>query len=212
LKNKKLFIGIPNSQEQMPSMFFWSFIQSTIPCANVVLRAVSSVSAIRNNFLYTEFLKTNCDYFVKMDIDQVYPSDYFTTMLPLLGEYKAIGPLIYDRHEENGFAPMVFENVDIENSMMSRRDISKMSGIIEVPFCHANLFLAREVIEKISFPPHEGTLSADGLIRANHPDFLLNKKIHDAGYKIYVNLDVVVKHIAKLYVTPEVHRKWHNDG
>ena len=84
MKNKKLFIGICNSQELLPSKFFWSIIALRQPIRSVFGRAVHPWDVIRNNELIDWFLDSDCDYFVKMDVDQVYPADYFEKMLPLV--------------------------------------------------------------------------------------------------------------------------------
>ena len=208
MKGKKLFIGITNSQDRVPSSFFWSFIQMVHPCPLVVVRAPQTWSPIRHNFLFKTFLESDFDYFVEMDVDQVYPQDYLIKMVPLIDEYKAIAPLIYDRQIFNDFFPLVFKDADIGNFTLTTRNIQNESGIIEVKYCHANIFMAREVMEKIKWPPYEGGLNNDGLQKAKHADFLLNDKIREAGYKLYCNLDVCVEHIVELPMNTETYTRW----
>jgi len=211
MMGKKLFIGIKNSQNRVPADFFWSFINMTgVPgCAASVVRAQHPWSPARHNQLFRWFLDSGGDYFVEMDIDQVYPRDYLTKMVPLIDEYKAIAPLIYDRVPKNNFFPLVFEDADIDNFTFTPMDIAGKHGIIEAPYCHANVFMAREVVEKLPFPPYSGELKPDGLEKAQHADFRFNKFIWDAGYKLYVNLDVVVEHIVEMPMNTERYKRWH---
>lgn len=211
MENKKLFIGIKNSQNRVPSDFFWSFIymDSAPKCEMAVVRARHPWSPIRHNQLFRWFLDSDGDYFVEMDVDQVYPSDYLAKMVPLIDQYKAIAPLIYDRMIQNGFFPLVFEDADIDNFTLKPMDITGKHGIIEVPYCHANVFLAREVVEKLPFPPYLGDLNPNGLEKAQHADFRFNELIREAGYKLYVNLDVVAEHIVEIPMSTVVYRGIH---
>lgn len=207
----KLFVGIKNSQDRVPSSFFWSFIYMTsVPGLQVrVERSGSSRAPIRHNYLLRTFLDSDCDCYVEMDVDQIYPCDYLQKMVPLIHEYKAVAPLIHDRQFSNGFMPLVFSDADIDKFVCSPIDITGKHGIIEVKYCHANIFLDREVAEKIEWPPYPGLLSDDGLQKKQHADFLFNDKIRQAGYKIYVNLDVEVEHIVEFPMNRKRHEKWH---
>ncbi len=191
--SKKLFVGICNSQDDTKADFTWSWIGLKLPCEIAVSRSRHPWDIVRNNRLIKQFLDSGCDIFVKMDIDQAYPSDYFLKMLPLVEEYKVIGPLIYDRWEGNGFIPLAFENNDYRNLRLF--DLRGKTGIVDVPYPHTNLFYHREVLEKVPMPWYEAIATPDGLDRANHVDFTFLKKIRDVGYPIYINTDVEVDHL-----------------
>ena len=208
LKDKKLFIAIPNSQHVVPSSFFWSFINMRPVCQVIVRRATHPLSAIRHNWLFKWFLESDCDYFLAMDVDQIYPPDYLQVMVPLIDEYKVLAPLIYDRWARNDYMPLAFDVADIDNFLASKMDITGKRGIIEVQYCHSQLFMAREVMEKLPSPPYPGGLSADGLQKIRHSDGFLNQNIRKAGYKIHLNLDMVVKHIAETPVDREFFEMW----
>ena len=164
---------------------------------------------VRNNRLIKQFLDSDCDIFVKMDVDQTYPPDYLVTMVPLVEQYKVIGPLIYDRMEANRFIPLAFENNDYK--ALKVFNINGSKGVIEVPFPHTNLFYAREVLEKIPMPWYEAYATPDGLDRANHVDFTFIKKIKDAGYPIYINLDVEVDHLFTQRANGRLHAIFNRD-
>jgi G:T-mismatch repair DNA endonuclease (very short patch repair protein) len=88
-------------------------------------------------------------------------------------------------------------------------DISTYSGIKEVPYLHNNCFFAREVLEAIPVPHCNMVLREDGLGKEFHQDRWQMEKVVEAGYKIYVNYDVVVKHIVEVEVGREFHSQQH---
>lgn len=203
MKGNKLFVGIANSQATVPSLFFWSLLGIKPVLPTTIKRAGQSVAAIRDNSLIYAFLESDADYFVNMDIDQTYPTDYFEVMVPLLDEYKCIGPLIFDRWHESGYMPLVF------NKARRVVDVSKKSGIEEVPYLHNNCFFTREVLEAIDPPYCKVELTENGLDKAFHQDRWQMKKVVEAGYKIYVNYDMVVKHIVEVEIDREFYAQQH---
>ena len=206
----KLFVGICNSQPILYSDFFWSFLSIRIPstCKVMVHRSIHPWDAVRNNWLIDKFLKSDCNCFVKMDVDQGYPSDYFKIMLPLLQTHDVIGPMIYDRHADSGFMPLCFERDENEPYAKRGKPFDNKTGIMELPYLHTNCFYNRYVLEAIKPPYYEAYLSESGLERANHVDFTFMSKVRDAGFKIYINFDVVVEHIAHLPISREVYERW----
>jgi len=207
MKGKKLFIGIANSQSTIPSLFFWSLMGIVQICPITIKRAGQSEAAIRDNSLIKAFLDSDCDYFVNMDIDQTYPSNYFQAMVPLIDEYKCIGPLIFDRWVESGYMPLIPKNGGY--SPQNAGAVLKEKGIIEVAYSHNNHFFAREVLEAIPPPWCNVVLTEDGLSKAFHQDRWQMEKVIKAGYKIYINCDVVVKHIAEVEIDREFYARWH---
>lgn len=202
----KLFVGVCNSQEKVPSDFFWSMVNQK-PCVAKVLldRERHPWDVIRNNLLIKRFLDSGCDYFAKTDIDQVYPFDYFQVMVPLIDQYKVIGPLIFDRWVNGNFMPLV--NWDREKPLKHYNTQDRF-GIERVDILHTNCFYHREVLEQIPEPWYEAYAAPDGLSRANHVDLTFIQKIKDAGYDLYVNYDVVVQHIAEVPVGRDVYERW----
>lgn len=203
---KKVFVGVCNSQDTVPASFFWSMI-SQLPCEAKVLleRERHPWDILRNNRLIEKFLTGDCDYFAKTDVDQVYPPHYFRVMVPLVEEYKVIGPVIFDRWPAGNFMPLV--NWDREEPS-NQFDITGRTGIEVVDNFHTNCFFHREVLEKIPAPWYEAHATPDGLKRANHVDLTFLGKVQDAGYKLYVNYDMVVSHIAQLSVSKSIYERW----
>jgi hypothetical protein len=198
----KIFVGVCNSQTTVSADFFWSVVgQTDFVAQPMFARAIHPWDVIRNNQLIAWFLDTDCDYFVKMDVDQKYPRDYFKTMVPLIEKYKVIGPVIFDRGGE--FMPLVNWAEGREHF-----DLSTHRGIIEVPYLHSNCFFHRSALAAIKPPHYEAYLSDNGLKRKNHVDITFMKKFPAAGFPIFVNLDVVVEHLAEVAVSKEFYDTW----
>jgi len=211
MKGKKLFIGIANSEQSIHSAFFWSFIQIRRTCETVIFRASHADSNLRNNNLLNSFLESGTDYYIQMDTDQIYPPDYLEKMVPLIEEYSVIAPVIYDRWQSNRFFPLAYSCLDPETLGFKGSkvlDIKGKTGVEEVAWTHTNLFMKREVVEKLPKPIFNLYFTEDGLSKWKHTDHAVNEKIKNAGYKIYMNFDVVVKHIASVPVDAEVYERW----
>jgi len=208
-KQKRLFIGICNSQERIPSKFFWSFYNLRPVCPMEVVRATHPWDVVRNNQLIQAFLRSECTIFAKMDVDQQYPADYLEKMIPLVDEYKVVGPLIYDRWRNNDFMPLMFSRVAYPR-LKKLEGWKRDSGVLEVPYAHTNLFVAREVWENVPKPWYEAHLRWDGLQRDNHVDFDVLDKIKKAGYPIHINTDVVVEHLTEQPVDVAFYDRWNS--
>lgn len=200
-----ILIGVCNSQDHIPSKFFWSFVSNLLTCPYPVTIAPGGHpwDAVRNNAVIQIFLNSSADIFVKMDIDQVYPERYFESMVPLVGKYKVIGPLIFDRWPSNRFMPLLMKSHF--GPHLTKYVPPSFKGVQEVPYNHTNLFYKREVLEAIQHdrPWYDPHIRPDGLDRMNHLDYTFLDKIKKAGYAIYTNFDVVVKHIASLPIGKE---------
>lgn len=194
----KLFVGICNSQHHVPAEFFWSFINIKIVCQTVPFRSGHPWDVIRNNMIINKFLESDCDILAKMDIDQSYPSNYFERFIPLVEQFKVIGPLIYDRWKTYNYMPLMFSELT-QGFMLKKMDLSDKTGIIEAPYAHTNLFYAREVLEKVLPPWYEAYATESGLDRKNHVDYTFLDKIKSAGYPIYIDLSTVVGHMKVEY-------------
>lgn len=202
----KLFIGICNTQESVPSDLFWSFIHIKRPYPIVAYRSTHPWDVVRNNRIIDKFLKSDCNVLAKMDIDQTYPPDYFERLVPLALKTGVSGPLIYDRWSQNNFMPLAFE--DVEGQYPIPMDISNLNGVVDIPYPHTNLFYRRDVLSDIPAPWYEAHLSDDGLDRANHVDFSFIKKIHEVGFRVMIDLDCVVRHQFNTFVGKEFHDAW----
>lgn len=196
----KVFIGICNSQDSIPSNFFWSFEAIRKNFTYMAFRSMHPWDVVRNNLIISEFLKSDCELLAKMDVDQQYPPDYFERLIPVAQEHGVAGPMIYDRWEQNGFMPLAFDQVNINFFPCHKMDLTGLSGVVEVPFPHTNLVYRKDVLQKARSPWYEAYLSPNGLSRLNHVDYLFIDKIHKAGFKVMIDLDCEVKHKTTKYI------------
>ncbi len=206
----KLFIGVGNSQYTVPSAFHWSWEEMEKPYEYDKRRFSSSVTIIRDNRMIRDFLRSDCNIFVKMDIDQVYPKDYFTVMVPLVRRYKVIGPMIYNKWRRNDYAPLLCDKdtfPTIRNNKNWHRKINE-DGILKVPYAHSNLFCAREVLENIKPPWIEFKYSDDNCAKRLNGDYSFTDKIKEQGYTIHINTNIEVGHLVEEVVDHETYTKW----
>jgi hypothetical protein len=203
METPRLFVAVCNSQEIVQADMMWSLLSNLIftEYEVQVYRAGHPWDVVRNNQAIHSFLKSNMNIFVKMDVDQTYPPDYFVKMVPLVERHKVIGPVIYDRHASNDYKPLCFSQK--ENLLDHWIDISGCTGVMGYPYTHTNNFYAREVLEKCERPWYQAYLREDGLERDNHVDYDFLDRIKDMGYAINLNQDVVVKHLAYVGVDKE---------
>ena len=203
--NPKLFIGVCNSQEFVPSDFHWSWEMMEKPYKYDRVRFTHPDDSIRNNAMIDLFLQGNCDIMVKMDIDQKYPIHFFEFLVPQVEKYKVIGPLIYNKWRTTNYTPLMY----VENSYpFMGKTMENYSGIVEVPYPHTNLFYARETLENIKPPWYVKHYDEKGLHRTNDTDFTFLDKVKEQGYKLYINTSVHVGHLVHDAVDVKTHNRW----
>ena len=193
--NQKIFIGICNSQDEVPAWLFWSFIRLKCDFPSAIFRSDRPWDVIRNNRIIHAFLKSDCTILAKMDVDQVYPENYFERLIPLCERWKVAGPLIHDRWKDNGYMPLAFDEVNGGMFPVHKMNLVGVENqVIDIPYPHTNLLYHREVLEKIPAPWYEAHLSENGLERKNHVDYTFIDKIHKAGYRCMIDLGCEVGH------------------
>jgi hypothetical protein len=203
----KLFIAVANSQDFVPARFHWSWDKMDKPEDFVRKRFDHSYGCVRQNQAVDTFLKSDCDTLHFMDIDQAYPRNYLRAMIPLAEKYCAIGPLIYNKWRKNNFPPLMCSAN--KYPFMSPPILGiENTGVREVPYAHNNMFYAREVLEKITPPWFDLNLNENGTARMDSGDFRFNDRVKEAGYKIYINTDILVQHLVMINVDTRLHNKW----
>jgi hypothetical protein len=203
--NPKLFIGVCNSQEYVPSDFHWSWEMTEKPYEYDIVRFTHSDDSVRNNQMINLFLKGDCDIMVKMDVDQKYPRHYFSFLVPHVEKLKVVGPLIFNKWRNVNYPPLMFERNEYPRL---GTPMDNYSGIIEVPYPHTNLLYAKEVLENIEPPWYEKHYDQMGLGRINDMDFTFLDKIKEQGYKLYINTGVEVEHLVHAGVDSKLHNRW----
>jgi len=205
----KLFIGVCNSQEFVPSDFHWSWEELEKPHEYQKVRFADHDPIVRNNQMVRDFLRSDCDIMVKMDIDQVYPKNYFTVMVPLVEQYKVIGPLIYNKWRKNKYPPLLCQENDFPIARPATNWFKKAkNNILKIGYAHTNMFYARETVEKIKPPWYDISYTKDGCAMAVSADFVFLDKIKAQGYEMYVNTSVEVGHLVMESINTATHERW----
>ena len=206
----KLFVGVCNSQTTLSSAFFWSWegIKKTYPYQ--IKRFDDDDTIIRNNQMIRDFLKSDCDVMVKMDIDQVYPKNYFSEMVPLVEKYKLAGPLIYNKWRKNNYSPLLaMENTSpILRVIRNWEPLCDEKGLLKIPYAHTNLFYAREVLENVDPPWYRLIHGEDGCSQVINRDYTFLEKLVSLGYETVINTNVEVGHLVEEEVDSITHMKW----
>jgi len=206
----KLFIGVCNSQNTVPAEFHWSWERMDKPYEYDKRRFKNDDAIVRNNQMVRDFLRSDCDIMVKMDVDQKYPENYLTALVPLVKEYKVVGPLIYNKWRANGYPPLLCERNEfpiVRNSKNWFKHVGK-DGMLKIPYAHTNLLYAREVLEQIKPPWYEVKYREDNCNHAANRDFSFIEKINALGYSTYINLNVEVGHLVEESVDTKTHERW----
>ena len=199
MSDPKLFIGVANSQFTVPSAFHWSWERMDKPYEYKKVRYSHNDAIVRNNQMVRDFLRSGCDIFVKMDIDQEYPKRFLSVMVPLALEYKVVGPLIHNKWRDNGYPPLMCrENTyPISRPLMDLHKLADKKDMVLMEYSHTNLFIVREVLEKTEPPWYVAEYRKDGCNFTANRDFFFIDKIRDAGYETYINLKMEVGHLVE---------------
>jgi hypothetical protein len=157
-----------------------------------------------------DFMKSSCDILVKMDIDQVYPKNYLTTMVPLVKKYKVIGPLIHVKWRKKGYPPLLCEKntFPLVRPMINWLERVGANGILEVPYAHTNLFYSRESLVGIKPPWYEVEYGDGNCVHKINRDYSFIDKIRKNGYETHINMNVEVGHLAEEIVNRKTNESW----
>ena len=135
--------------------------------------------------------------------DHIYPSD---TLMRLLDRgVDAVTGLYLDRSCNPAasplpFPPVLFDRVH-ESGHVSRRFLTLgESGLVPIVACGDGAMLVRRVVFEAITPPW-WTLGEVEAANCNH-DLSFCRRIREAGFQIYADLDAPVGHIQPMTITP----------
>jgi len=199
-----------NSQPTVPSAFHWSWEAIDKPYEYDKVRFDQTDAIKRNNRMVRDFLRSDSDILVKMDIDQVYPKDYFTVMVPLVKKYKVVGPLIFCKWEESDYIPLLCNKNTFP--IIRRKNwfkIAPESGILSVNYAHTNLFYHRSVLENIKPPWYDIKYTRDNCSLDMNIDYSFIDKILAQGFKTHINMNMVVGHLVEECIDYNAYKRRH---
>jgi len=174
------------------------------------VRFEDSYILMRLNNMVRDFLRSDADILLKMDIDQVYPKDYLTVMVPLAEQYRLAGPLIYSKRLKYSYPPLLYDDALAPQRDRSTNwsDLIPEDGILKLNYAHTNLFYCREVLENIKPPWYDVEYSQDNCSLIKKADFCFMEKIIRQGFKTYINTNMVVGHLVEEALTPDIFKRW----
>jgi GT2 family glycosyltransferase len=179
-------IGVPTSQAARYSEFWDSLMQLNKPEGTIVQVGKGPSVALNRNGLTTIMLDKGLDWILYVDDDQIFEPD---TLLKLLSDNKPIISGTYCA-KHFPFPPHVYWQS--ESGDVVPRNIIGESGLLSVGSVGAGcLLVRREVIEAMECPWWTlGQIHRDKW--GDDVDFC--RRVHKAGYEIWIDLDAPVGH------------------
>jgi hypothetical protein len=202
----KLAIALP-AQEEKPD---WGFVDSLVimdkPYDWVYMRPTfpvsfpASLDDVRNNLVEQAF-ESDCTHILMLDTDQRYPRDTIARLFA--HEKKIVRAQVHRRYPP--FDPILLVSDDQGRYQHIPDEEWVRGGLIEVDatgVCACGLF-DMEVFENVAHPWFETRNGPHGVVGE---DVHFCEKAREAGYKIYVDCDLKVGHLAKF----EIGEKFYN--
>jgi len=199
----KLAIALPISEEKVHTQFFISFLGLDRPedCHVIFPKTqfhMSDLGKIRTH-LCEQAISLGCTHILFMDTDQVY---HDTDLIPrLLAHGKDIvGGKVHRRYPP--FEPIL--NVDrqhVDDGIIDR------GGLVEVDATGTGCLLVRiDALNNIPKPWFEMSVNDDGKPIGEDIGFCYKAK--GVGYRIYVDCDVEIGHLALIQVGDSLYQLW----
>jgi GT2 family glycosyltransferase len=179
-------IAVPTSQSSRYSEFWESLFQLEKPEGTIVRVGKGPSVALNRNGLTSTMLELGLDWIFYVDDDQIFQPD---TLMKLLADNKPVVSGAYCA-KHHPFPPHVYwQN---ENGTVVPRSVKGESGLLSVGSVGAGaLLVKREVIESMDCPWWTlGQIHKDKW--GDDVDFC--RRVHKAGFEIWIDLDVQVGH------------------
>ena len=196
----KVFCAFPSSAL---SRFtdFWHHIRNVrLPRGSVNANAQGIYIADLQNTLAREFLETDCTHFWLVNDDQIYPVE---TVLQLLDHKKdIIGPLALRKTPP--YAPLVYEktDTDIYPDHLLKTGVSGLIGNLGA-LGGGGMLVTRRVFERLTDPWWDTRMIMyEGISVQQSEDMVFCRKAVDAGFEIWCDLDIYVRHRTMVDVMP----------
>lgn len=194
ISNFSLGIGVPNTWTHVYSAFFDSFIQLERPDFKYLPAKNGPIDQLRNRIV-EQALMQGCSHLWMIDTDQEYPKDALTKMLS--HNLPVVHALVPRRYPP-------FDNLMMKGELNHFTSAGGYTdgSLVEVDACGTGCVLYNvQVFKKIRPPWFEFKANPDkekGGVVGEDIGFCL--KLKKAGYKIYVDTSVKVKHLTTFSV------------
>jgi hypothetical protein len=147
----------------------------------------------------------NYDRVIFMDTDQLYPPDYLMRMLE--HDEPVVSALNVSRYHPFEYTTYRLESEETLYGILIPRFLPVAPPTDERVFeCDITgtgaMMVQAEVFKKLPVPYFKDVYDHEGAVRLVPDDFYFGWQLNKAGYKVTVDQGIVVKHIAKMVVSP----------
>ena len=201
LEDVKLGLGMPHTDRYYMVEFVHSFflLERNIDLTYLVPSLCGPTDVLRNH-LVRAASSQKCTHLWMADTDQIYPQNTLTRLLErsIEGDLDAVTAKVHRRYPP--YDPIMFRGEHPAFKNVPDEEWKK-GGLIEVDAtgCGSILYNMR-VFEKIPFPWFEFKLEEGPPLGE---DIYFCVKMREAGFRIFVDCDLKVGHLATLPITEE---------
>ena len=160
-------------------------------------------AAERHNTAILE-AKYNADRVLFMDTDQVYPHEYLEMMLA--HDEPIVSGLNVSRYAPFEIATYAFEGEEKSNGIVYPKFTAIQPPTKKLFECDCvgtgALMVDPKILDKLPTPYFKDIYDSEGCKRFCPDDFYFGWLLHKAGFKVLVDQSIIVKHIAKILVSP----------
>lgn len=174
----------------------WSIVGSGARMPVAQCRYASLAASL--NFIGQAFIKSKAEWLFLLNDDHVYPPDI---LLRLLSHNKDFITGLYLK-KQLPFEPILYDREDEHGRLIGKALKPYESGLIRILGCGDGcLLIRRTVLENIPYPWWEmSNPQTPDLITQ---DLIFCKKVREAGFEMWADLDATVGHLAIIPVFPQ---------
>jgi len=208
----KIFVAIPTGgMVHAGYLLFFQNIRKIEKYADyeININVVTSARTPENrNKLIKKFLATDCNWFLHLDADNVPPQN----LLDMIDNDVDICSAVYYVWMEKRLVPLAMTRRGKSNKYTQfSKDVPDNQYLIEVDGVGGGgLLIKREVLETIKPPWFKDVFNKEGDKRVLGNDFYFCQKAQSAGFKIWVDLRIFLKHYHEIEMN-ELH-DWIRDS
>lgn len=203
----RLGVGLPETSSHFHSQFVDSFFCIHRPVNTVYLRPLSCgpIDAVRNELVDLALLE-GCTHLWMCDTDQVYPQDALTRLLA--HDLPIVAAKVHRRGPP--YDPILLRGVRDHFKPVPEAEWAK-GGLVEVDATGCGSVLVKiEVFKRLTRPWFRFELNGDGKKDVGE-DVGFYIAARQAGYRIFVDCDCKVGHLATFTITEESYWAYRNN-
>lgn len=201
-------IGMASGDFLRHAQFVTSLMGLEKPVGTVFMQSYGFSVAINWNNIAKVFLEheDHLEWLLLVEDDHFLPQN---ALLKLLSRNVDIVSALYVQRQIP-FTPVIFDKID-ETGKVYYHPLKKGEhGLVEVAACGGGCLLIRRIVFETVKPPYWYYGDSDYKDATNH-DINFSKKARKAGFKLWVDLDLPIIHLASIPVVPyrDASGEWH---